>query len=232
MTELSVGSSLHLLLVLLTTFFTIILFLRTELIKRNIKSIEKVIIFSTVLLLLIRYYSYYTAGNYTWFIPLHLCNISMYLLLYYLVKKPKKLQQFLFLYSFFTIGALIYPSVDYDLSNPLLLTFFHDHIILFLVPFYLVIMEGYKPSYKNIKIPFITITIIVIISWPLNYLLNENFFYLTEKPLINLFLEVSDITFITLYCSVLYLGFSLITFIGKTVYKRHNKVTLSDVISY
>lgn len=177
---------------------------------------------------IMRYITYTVMGKYTWYLSLHICNISAILLVIYLFTYNKKLRAPLFLLSFFATAALIQPHMQFNSQNPLYYAFIIDHVVLFFVPFYMGLIKHYIPKVKDI---FITLGILIplmVIGMFLNDAFNENYFFLRVKPLSELLMNnMSTLLYMGLYITVLLIGFSLIRwfvrYLRKTRLVRHYK---------
>lgn len=205
------------LLYVLLVIFTIVFLTNKSNFKENKHKIEKTFLVVMFSVQIVRHITYIAYGNFTWLLPFHICNISGILICIWLFTKNKRLEAPLFFLSFMAAAALVYPAVDYSWKDPLYYTFIIDHIVLLFVPFYMVITYEYLPSKKDLLITlFITITL-MLIGMALNGPLNENYFYLTERPLLpNIPLPL----YFGLYTMVLTTCFSLIYGLGHMILKN------------
>jgi hypothetical protein len=129
---------------------------------------------------------YIQANEFYRVVPLQLCSISTYLALFYFLYDWKKLQLPLFFFGFLGLTYFIDPDIpDWSVAFK---TFYLygitiDHLIITLAPMYLVFIDGFEIEFKKILKPFISVVILIFISWPITlWWEGSNFFYLVEKP--------------------------------------------------
>lgn len=194
--------------------FTILFLKNIKNFKQNQKQIEKVILIIMFSVQIVRHITYVSMGQITWLIPFHICNISGILICIWLFTKNKQIQAPLFFLSFMAAAALVYPAVDYPWTNPLYYTFIIDHIVLLFVPFYMVIVYDYVPKFKDLIITFISIEVLMVIGLLLNKPLNENYFYLTERPL---FQTIPFGLYFTIYALILFTCFVVVYALGNII---------------
>jgi len=188
--------------------------------KKHQTRIEKTFFIILLTVIIVRQITYIAMKEYTWLIPLHFCNISAIIVAYWLYTKKPQLISYVYLFSFLAAAALVYPAVDYSWKNPLYYTFIIDHIILLYVPLYLLVVYQYVPSINEFIKTFISVVVLLLIGYFLNTPLNENFFYLTDKPL---FPQLTTEVYMFVYLIVVLLIFSLIQVIGTYSLKK-NKI--------
>ncbi|MDF2558250.1 MAG: hypothetical protein K0R71_2078 [Bacillales bacterium] len=108
-------------------------------------------------------------GNYNWgaSLPLSLCSVSAFLSVWTLIRKSK----FTFDILFFTgIGgaflALLHADIKYDFPHITFINFYEKHIIVTLVPIYMMAVHSFLPSFRSYRrmlisllllLPFVTI---------------------------------------------------------------------------
>ena len=201
----------------------VLFFIGQKWISRNHISVEKYVRNIMLVVVIMRYITYTVMGKYTWYLSLHICNISAILLVIYLFTYNRKLRGPLFLLSFFATAALIQPHMQFNGSNPLYYAFIIDHVVLFFVPFYMGLIKHYIPKMRDI---FITLGILIplmVIGMFLNDVLNENYFFLRVKPLSELIMSnMSTILYMALYITVLFAGFSLIRWLVRYLRKSRS----------
>lgn len=203
-------------IILYTTLFifTIVFLRNTNKLKANQEKIEKVILLIMFGVQVVRHITYVWMGEITWLLPFHICNISGILICVWLFTKNKHIQAPLFFLSFMAAAALVYPAVDYSWTSPLYYTFIIDHIVLLFVPFYMVIVYEYVPKLKDLLITFLLIEVLMVIGLLLNGPFDENYFYLTERPL---FPSIPLSLYFTIYAFILLTCFGLIYKLGNII---------------
>lgn len=117
-------------------------------------------------------------------VPLQLCSISTYLALFYFLFNWKFLEKYLFFFAFLGLTSFIDPDVAWgSVRTSYIFGFVYDHLIITLVPLYLVIIKDFKFEIKDILIPYLVVVVLLFVSWPITYAWDgSNFFYIIKKP--------------------------------------------------
>lgn len=129
------------------------------------------------------YYKWTIREQYYNYLPLQVCYFTMFIFIYYYLKKDRRMLPFLHIFGFLGIGALIAPGHQFEFSNPLSYLFMIDHIILGLMPFYIIVVHKYYPTYDKIRIVLYTFIPFFIVSIPLSHWLGANYFFLISNPI-------------------------------------------------
>lgn len=129
---------------------------------------------------------YFIAGEYYRAVPLQLCSISTYLALFYFLYDWKKLQLPLFFFGFLGLTFFIDPDIP-NWSEAFKSFYLYgitiDHVIITLAPLYLVFIDDFEVTFKQIIKPFIAVIVLIFASWPITvWWEGSNFFYLVKKP--------------------------------------------------
>ncbi|MEC9485669.1 MAG: hypothetical protein UMR38_07305 [Candidatus Izemoplasma sp.] len=133
-------------------------------------------------------------------LPFYVCRISSVILLYYVLTKDRHVMPFLFFWGATGVAGIIYPNGPINNIANLTETFFIDHYLLAITPFYLVLYEDYVPTVKDAyRITFLmAITLYLFI--PINALLKTDYFYLTRQSIFGeLFPSTPSIIFATIH---------------------------------
>jgi len=158
-------------------------------------------------------------GKFTWLLPFHICNISGILACVWLYTKNKRLQAPLYFLSFMAAAALVYPAVNYSWRSPLYYTFIIDHIVLAFIPIYITIAYRYIPSLTQLFTTLGGITFLLMIGHLLNKPFRENYFYLSERPLLP---QIPLPLYFMFYITLLFICFNFVRFIGIKIIKYKN----------
>ena len=177
------------------------------------------------------------AFNYATHLPFYICRLSVWVLLYYTITKDKRVESFLFFWGATGIAGVIYPNSS-DIFNiyNLTETFFVDHFLLAVTPFFLLAIQGYRPSKKDaLIITGVMITILTLFI-PINSIMATSltklystetivdYFYLNDQSIVRvLFGKVPKIVFISIHSLTAYLFFNIYYFIGNRYLKYVNK---------
>jgi uncharacterized membrane protein YwaF len=155
-------------------------------------------------------------------LPFYVCRLSVVVLLYYTITKDKKVEPFLFFWGATGLAGVLYPNSNdiYNIYN-LTETFFIDHFLLAVTPFFLVVYQGYRPSLKDaVKISLVMFAILTIFI-PLNNIITDiinidgyqvDYFYVIDQSIVGVLSEqlfgkkLPSIVFVLIH-SITALGF-------------------------
>ncbi|MCF7925168.1 MAG: YwaF family protein [Candidatus Izimaplasma sp.] len=133
-------------------------------------------------------------------LPFYVCRISSVILLYYFFTKDRRVMPFLFFWGATGLAGIIYPNGPIDNIANLTETFFIDHYLLAITPFYLVLYESYVPTKKDVYKITVLMAIMLYIFIPINYVLNTDYFYLKDQSIFGvLFPNSSSLFFATVH---------------------------------
>lgn len=204
-------------LLMVTVFFICIYFM--------FKYVEKLIPYKKVIdfALLIyaiqsmarHYYNWTIDGRQYNYIPLQICYLTSFIYMYYYVSKDRRSLPFLHIFGFLGVGALVIPGHAFSFTNIWSYVFMIDHIILALLPFYLIVAHKYYPEYKTVNSVFIPLFILFILSIPLSNIMGANYFFLIENPITN---DALSPWIVLIVQGILIYGFSYFaTYLGQFV---------------
>ena len=130
-----------------------------------------------------------TAFNGHWNIvtdlPFHLCGISGLICSFLPFLKRK---QALFDFVFYTgviggIMSVLTPQMNgFDGSIFSYLEYYVRHVLIFLLPLYMLQNLNIRPSKYSVFTSFIILNVLLVIIMPLNFYLGSNYMYLAEPP--------------------------------------------------
>lgn len=210
-----------------------------------IKYIEKISIFKVKIDLVLfiyaiismtRHYIMWTnRGQYYNYLPFQVCYFTMFIYMYYFLKGNRKVLPFIHIFGFLGIGALISPGHQFDFGSVISYVFMIDHIILAVLPFYIIIAHKYYPEYNKLKLlPLTFIPLFVagiLLSNFINaremfgatgehvssYINEANYFFLIRNPITGYDINAWLVAVIQIVCMI---GFgALATWLGQIVYK-------------
>jgi hypothetical integral membrane protein (TIGR02206 family) len=121
-------------------------------------------------------------------LPLHLCATSAVLIMIFLTTRKQIILEILFIQGI--VGAIVtfvFPSTasfpyEYDYWR-----FFLSHTILYLVPIYYFIVEGFRPNRRTLIIAFIAAHVFAAIAITMNLIIDHDYMYLNPDNERNLF---------------------------------------------
>jgi hypothetical integral membrane protein (TIGR02206 family) len=118
-------------------------------------------------------------------LPFHLCGISGLICSFLPFLKRK---QALFDFVFYTgviggIMSVLTPQMNgYDGSDFAYLEYYVRHVLIFLLPLYMLQNLNFKLSKYSVFTSFIILNVLLMIIMPLNFYLGSNYMYLAEPP--------------------------------------------------
>lgn len=174
----------QIIMILLLLGFGFALVYFRDYVKEHDKKIALILGITLVIARVWRGSGYIIDQEYYRVVPLQLCSISTYMALFYFLFNWKQLEPFLFFFAFLGLSSFIDPDVAWgEVRLSYIFGFVVDHLVITLVPLYLVLIRGYKYHAKDILIPFLVVVALLFIVWPINYLWDgANFFYIVKKP--------------------------------------------------
>ncbi|GGM23610.1 permease [Paraliobacillus quinghaiensis] len=116
-------------------------------------------------------------------LPLQLSSISLYLCVIMLLTKNYKVFEVAFFVSLTgAFIAIITPELFFGFPHIRFFQFFIVHIAIVLSCFYMVWIEGYKPTVKSVIKAFIVLNIIAVFVFIINQIIGSNYMFLSKKP--------------------------------------------------
>lgn len=124
--------------------------------------------------------------HHTWtvqtYLPLHLCSLSTFLAIIFLVYRNQWVYEFLIFWSAGAIHAFITPEITSGASTFHIIEFSISHGGIIITALYASIRLGFKPrTYSWLKVFGYTQLVLPIIG-VINYLLDSNYMYIAQKP--------------------------------------------------
>ncbi len=212
------------------------------LVIRNIEKIAKYkkgidwALFLYAIISMVRHYIIWTnRGQFYNYLPFQVCYFTMFIYMYYFVSGNRKVLPFIHIFGFLGIGALIAPGHAFNFSKFISYVFMIDHIILAVLPFYIIIAHKYYPEYKKLKLLPITFIPLFIVSILLSNYINANeilgatgeavqtwvneanYFFLIRNPITGYDINAWLVAVIQIVCMLAFGGFA--TWLGQIVYK-------------
>ncbi len=189
-----------------------------------IKHETKLAVIAFVVLLysqVIRYGIPYLDGNPT--MPFYLSRLASIFVLVFLIKPSPKLYGFVFFYastSLFPVFAPAGPIETIRIHNE---SFFIDHYVVTLLPYYLLSVKSYKPSFKDGVFALIPLGLLILAFVPINELMNWGYFFMNRhNVLLNVFPNMSWTVFAVLFITGIGIWYSFFGFICLTYLSKKN----------
>ena len=164
-----------------TFIFTVIIIVglfvcKLDYIKENWKTVRKVMIGLSIIQII---------GLYSWSIfelgfsleaglPIHLCRMSTFLGLYFLITEDTRIFHALYYMSAFALVAIFYPVNVHPIYTHIIgWSYQISHIMILLVWILGVFMFNYRPTTKILNRSFIIFVIIYLVVWQFNYIVGD-----------------------------------------------------------
>jgi uncharacterized membrane protein YwaF len=116
-------------------------------------------------------------------LPFYMCRLSVLVLLYYAFTQDKRVESFLFYWGALGLAGVVYPNGEIPNIANLTETFFIDHILLTVIPFFLVVYQGYIPKLKDMIYITVLMFIILCIFIFINPIFNTDYFYVQDQSI-------------------------------------------------
>ncbi len=115
-------------------------------------------------------------------IPIHLCNVTLILVIIGMIFPSKSLFQIIFYWSLGAVAAILFPDSRVAFPNFVGISFFLTHFYIIFVVLYQLIFLGYRPTLKGLAGSFVCINIFAGIVFKINQILGTNYMYINYKP--------------------------------------------------
>jgi hypothetical integral membrane protein (TIGR02206 family) len=143
---------------------------------------------SVAILMVVMEWTFYTwsligGGFQTSLLPFGVCAISMYVTAYALWFKSEKVFKIIFPWAIAgALISLIVADLNYTFPHFRYIHYFGNHSLFLLGNLYLLIVIGYRITYRDILKSSLILLIYAAIMYPINFLLDSNHLFLREVP--------------------------------------------------
>lgn len=100
-----------------------------------------------------------------------------------MIYRSKKMFALVYFWSIGAIFAIATPDIRSAFPAYTSISFFITHYYLYFAVLYCIKYFGFRITFKDLKKAVIGITIMIILIFPLNFLLGTNFMFLKYKPI-------------------------------------------------
>ena len=119
-------------------------------------------------------------------IPIHLCGISVIIAGIMMIKPDQNGFEFLALIgSPGALHALLTPQLNHGYDIFLVYKYYIGHSAIILIPLFLAIVQGYRIRRSSWLRVLLMCQFFILFIGTANYLLNSNYMYLSERPLVD-----------------------------------------------
>jgi hypothetical integral membrane protein (TIGR02206 family) len=171
----------------LAAFFAILIamFVFRDFINTNQIVIGRVLFIISVLqqILLYSWYYFETKFDFKQALPLHICRLSTLMGLVYLVTGNQMVMQVLFYFGLFAYFSFFMPSRINKIYHISGLSYFLNHVITILIPFFAYFTTGWTPSIPGLILSLGAFAIYWIVAYFVNQATDGNYFYMKHRPL-------------------------------------------------
>jgi hypothetical integral membrane protein (TIGR02206 family) len=116
-------------------------------------------------------------------LPFNMCNYTLILAAIMMITRSRKLFELVYFWSIGAILAILTPDIRVAFPDYSSISFFVTHYYIYFAVFYGIKYYKFKVTFNSLKKAFIYINIIMLVLFPLNFLLDTNFMFLKHKPI-------------------------------------------------
>lgn len=186
-----------------------------EFVKRNWNIIRKIMIGVSIVQVIMLYsWSFIELGfSLEAGLPIHLCRMSTFLGLYFLITEDKRVFKALYYMSAFALVAIFYPTNVHPIYTHIIgWSYQISHVMILLVWIVGVFMYGYRPTYSVLNKAIVVFVLIELVVWRFNYWVgNGEYLYLRADVNRPFFKEWHDLLWISFTIVLAYLVMFLMT---------------------
>lgn len=163
----------------------LLLFTNKEWIKTHRDKGTIVILIVSIAQQILLYGSYFVLYDFSLAesLPLHISRINSILGIIFLVSKNPKIYNVLCYFGIFAWLSFLVPSRVYGITHPLGISFFVNHVITLLVPYYGMIVYDMEIKTKDRNLVYFWFLVYLVAVMIINPLVDGNYFYLKHKPI-------------------------------------------------
>ncbi len=115
-------------------------------------------------------------------LPLALCRINEFLVIYMLLKRSYRVFEIAYFLAIGSVFALLTPDLPVGFPDVRFLLFFVSHGLSVLAVLYGIFGYGFRPTLRSVGRVFIFLASYTVLIAILNLLLDANYLFLMEKP--------------------------------------------------
>ena len=166
------------------TFTTIVaVFKKKDFLIRN----ERLVLFSAALFFIYSQFIRYGLGaingtfSFKEDLPFYVCRVSSLIFFLYLTTRHPRLHNALYFIAATSIIGVLVPSGPLENIPTLHETYFIDHYILSVLPFFLLVTRDFRPDVRKAFIYALLFLAVFIVAIPLNRLYGTDYFHLESQ---------------------------------------------------
>ena len=198
----------HIIFIIGLIIISAALFIKRGTVKEHRRTITLVILIVSIFQQILLYSSYYFILDFDLgeSLPLQISRVNTILGIIFLITNNYKVFRVLALFGLFAWLSFLYPSRVYGITHPIGWSFFINHVVTLLLPFYGIIAYNMKIKTMDSLKVFPWFVLYVAVAYFVNMLTDGNYFYLKHKPI---FADLHDVFYIPislLFTYVLFLA--------------------------
>ena len=116
-------------------------------------------------------------------LPLNMCNYTLILAAFMMIFRSKKLFSLVYFWSVGAILAIATPDIRIAFPDYANISFFVTHYYIYFSVFYAIKYFKFTITLHSLKKAFICINGIMLVLFPLNFLIDTNYMFLKYKPI-------------------------------------------------
>ena len=144
------------------------------------------VVFGVLIVQQVALYGFYAATGWLWAesLPLHISRISTILALVYLATGSRRVMDVLFFFGLWAWTSFSYPQNVQPVTNILGVSFWVNHVVTLLMPFFAVITTDWRPTVRALWRAYGWFLVYVVVAVVANALTGGNYFYQREQPVL------------------------------------------------
>jgi hypothetical integral membrane protein (TIGR02206 family) len=131
-------------------------------------------------------YGFYAWTGWIWAdsLPLHISRVSAILVLVYLATGSRRVMDVLFFFGLWAWASFSYPQNVQPATNVVGVSFWVNHVLTLLMPFFAVITTSWRPTARALWRAYGWFLLYVALAVAVNALTGGNYFYQRDKPVL------------------------------------------------
>lgn len=171
----------------LSAFFAILTFILTnqELLVANHVLIARGLLAISIgqQIMLYSWYYFETGFDVKQALPLHICRISTLLGIVYLLTGNAVVMNVLFYFGLYAYFSFFMPSRINKIYHVSGLSYFINHVITILLPYYAHFTTGWLPTMPGLCLSLVFFVVFYVLAYFVNQHVDGNYFYMKNRPL-------------------------------------------------
>lgn len=155
-------------------------------VRTNKETVTIIILIASICQQILLYGSYFVLMEFdlSESLPFHISRINSILGIIFLITKNKNVYKVLCYFGMYAWTSFLYPSRVYGITHPIGISYFVNHVITLLIPYYGMIAYDIKIEKGNKNNALIWFLVYLAFVYFFNPLVDGNYFYLKYKPIL------------------------------------------------